>query len=214
MCMLCKIFGSSIGRKVMVALAGLALCGFLIVHLAGNLFFFVGEGAFNHYAEAIANNKLLPAAEIALLVLFALHILVSLKLRWENKQARPVGYEKYQSKGGRSWGSSTMTWTALLVLAFLIVHLKTFRFGNDDQGLYALVMSWFKNPFYVAFYVIAMLGLGLHLSHGVQSAFQTLGLNHPKYTPAIRKLGFAFAFVICAGFASIPLWAFFMGGAR
>lgn len=214
MCMLCKIFGSSIGRKVMVALAGLALCGFLVVHLAGNLFLFVGEGAFNHYAETLAANKLLPIAEIVLLAIFALHILVSLKLRVENKQARPVSYGEYHSKGGRSWGSRSMTWTALLVLAFLIIHIKTFRFGNDDHGLYQLVMAWFRNPWYAAFYVIALIGLGFHLSHGIQSGFQTLGLNHPKYTPAIRKIGFAFAFIVCAGFASIPIWAYFIGGPR
>ncbi len=214
MCHLCRIFGSSIGRKVIVALMGLALCGFLVAHLAGNLFIFVGEGAFNHYAETLAANKLLPVAEIGLFVVFALHILVSLKLRYENNQARPARYAEYQSKGGRSWGSSTMTWTALLVLAFVIVHIKTFRFGNDEHGLYQLVMGWFKNPLYVGFYVVALLGLMLHLSHGVQSAFQTLGLNHPKYTPAIRKLGMLFAFVICAGFASIPIWAYFVGGPR
>ena len=198
----------------MVALAGLALCVFLLIHLAGNLFLFVGEGAFNHYAEALASNKALPIAEALLFLVFALHILVSLKLRWENKQARPVSYDEYHSKGGRSWGSRSMTWTALLVLAFLIIHIKTFRFGNDTNGLYQLVMDWFRNPWYAGFYVAALIALGFHLSHGIQSGFQTLGLNHPKYTPAIRKIGFAFAFIVCAGFASIPIWAYFIGGPR
>jgi succinate dehydrogenase / fumarate reductase cytochrome b subunit len=213
---LCRFFSSSIGRKVIVGLAGLLLCGFLVAHLAGNLFLFVGEPAFNHYAEFLQHNELLPLAELGLVVLFGLHILVSLKLRYENKQARPVGYESAQSKGGRTPGSRTMIWTALLVLAFVLVHLKTFRFGDDSgpAGLYGLVMTWFANPLYVGFYVVAMIALGLHLSHGIQSAFQTLGVNHPRYTPLIRKLGPAFALIVCGGFAAIPIWAFFVGGPR
>ena len=214
MCRLCKIFGSSIGRKVIVALAGLLLCGFLVTHLAGNLFLFVGEGAFNHYAETLEHNPLLPIAEIGLLVLFALHILVALKLRYENAKARPAPYAKYQSKGGRSLGSRTMTWTALTVLAFVVVHLKTFKYGNDEHGLYRLVMTSFQNPLYAGFYVLSLVALMLHLSHGIQSGFQTLGLNHPKYTPLIRKAGMAFAFLVCAGFAVIPIWAFVIGGPR
>lgn len=213
---LCRFFESSIGRKVVVGLAGLLLCGFLVVHLAGNLFLFVGQPAFNHYAELLSKNELLPLAELGLFVLFFLHITVSLRLRYQNKQARPVGYESAQSKGGRSAGSRTMTWTALLVLAFLLVHIKTFRFGDDsgEGGLYHLVMTWFANPLYAGFYVVAMIGLGLHLSHGIQSAFQTLGLNHPRYTPLIRKLGPAFALLVCGGFAAIPIWALCVGGPR
>jgi succinate dehydrogenase / fumarate reductase, cytochrome b subunit len=210
---LCRFFCSSIGRKVVVAAAGLLLCGFLVAHLAGNLLLFVSEGAFNNYAKTLEHNPFLPLAEGGLIVLFVLHILVSLKLRRENAQARPVAYEGYKSKGGRSWGSSTMTYTALLVLAFLIVHLKTFKFGDDERGIYALVMSSFSNPLYSGFYVAAMIALGLHVSHGLQSGFQTLGLNHPRWTPLIRKFGFLFAVVICGGFALIPLWAFF-GGPR
>jgi succinate dehydrogenase / fumarate reductase cytochrome b subunit len=214
MATLCRFFTSSIGRKVVVGLAGLLLCGFLVTHLAGNLFLFVGEGAFNHYAETLEKNPLLPIAEIGLVALFVIHILVSLRLRYENRKARPVAYAESASKGGRSAGSRSMTWTALLVLAFLLVHIKTFKFGDDAQGLYRLVMTWFTNPLYVGFYVLALLGLGLHVSHGIQSAFQTLGLNHPRYTPLIRKAGMAFAILVCGGFMSIPIWAFMTGGPR
>ena len=99
-----------------------------------------------------------------------------------------------------------MTATAFIVLAFLIIHLKDFRFGDRSQGVYHLVVSCLKNPYYAVFYIIAMLSLSLHLSHGFQSAFQTFGLNHPKYTPAIKKLGYLFAAVIGLGFSSIPFW--------
>ena len=198
----------------MVALAGLLLCGFLVTHLAGNLFLYAGEGPFNHYAEALESTPLLPAAEIGLALLFLLHIIVSLKLRYENTQARPLAYAEYASKGGRSAGSRSMTLTAVLVLLFLIVHVKTFRFGEEGGNLYRMVMTSFQKPLYAGFYVLAMLALGLHLSHGIQSAFQTVGFNHPRYTPLVRKAGFAFAILICAGFATIPIWAFIQGGQR
>lgn len=214
MCQLCKLFSSSIGRKVIVGAAGLLLCGFLVTHLAGNMLMFVSEGAFNNYAKTLEHNPFLPLAEGGLLVLFALHILISLKLRWENRMARPARYAEQHSKGGRSIGSRTMTYTALLVLAFLIVHIKTFKYGNSEEhGLFQLVTSSFHNAVYAGFYVLAMIALGMHLSHGIQSAFQTFGLNHPRWTPLIRKFGFAFAVIICGGFAAIPIWAF-LGGPR
>ncbi len=207
-------FNSSLGKKLLVGSAGLLLCGFLVVHLAGNLFLFVGEGAFNHYAEKLAGNPLLPIAELGLLALFLLHIVVASKVRWENSQARPVSYEVYEEKGGRTLGSKTMSYTAGIVLLFLIIHLKTFRFGDDKDGLYRLVVDWFKNPLYSGFYVVAVLGLGLHLSHGIQSALQTLGVSHPKYKWYLKRAGYAFAVLVTIGFASMPLYFGFLGGAK
>lgn len=212
MCHLCRLFGSSIGKKVLVAIAGLLLCGFLVTHLAGNLLMFVSEGAFNNYAKTLTSNPLLVPAEIALASIFLVHILVSLKVRWENKKARPVAYESERAKGGRTPGSRTMTYTALLVLAFIVVHIRTFKFGDHGDSLYAMVMRAFANPLYSGFYVVAMIALILHLSHGVQSGFQTLGLNHPRYTPLIKKGGLLFAVVIGGGFALIPIWAYVRGG--
>lgn len=208
--LLCRILHSSIGKKLLVALAGLLLCGFLVTHLAGNLFLFVGEGAFNHYAETLSNNPLLPVAEAGLVFLFLLHIITALYLKVKNVQARPVAYESASSKGGRTPGSRSMAATGILVLLFLIIHLKTFRFGDDVDGLYKLVMAWFKNPLYAGFYVFAMIGLAVHLSHGFQSAFNTLGISHPRYTPVIKAAGLLFAVAVCGGFAVIPLWACFL----
>ncbi len=208
---------SSIGKKVMVALAGILLCGFLVMHLAGNLFLFVGDTAFNHYAEMIEKNPLLPLAEIGLVVLFLIHIILSLRARWANNAARPIGYEYSSTKGARTPGSRTMALTGTLVLAFLIVHLRTFRFAPEEMretNIYKVVVDWFHNPYYAGFYVLALVGLGLHLSHGFQSAFQTLGLNHPRYTPAIRKIGVAFAVLVALGFMSMPIYFGFLGGAK
>ncbi len=208
----CKFLHSSIGKKFTVGAAGVLLCLFLVFHLSGNMLLFVGESQFNAFANTLDTNPLIPAAEIILAAIFFAHVVVSLWLRWQNKQARPVGYADYRAKGGRTAGSRTMTWTALLVLAFLIIHVKAFRFGGRDGGMYHLVLSSLSNPYMAGFYLLALAGLALHLSHGVQSAFQTFGLNHPKYMPAVKALGWAFALIICGGFAVIPIWALIKGG--
>lgn len=198
----------------MVAAAGLLLCGFLVTHLAGNLLLFAGQDVFNRYANTLETNPLLLPAEVILAALFLIHAAVSLILRWQNKQARPVAYAESRGKGGRTPGSKTMAYTGVLVLAFLIVHIKSFKFGDKSDGLFQLVMASFRNPLYSSFYVIAMAGLGLHLSHGFQSAFNTLGLSHPKYTPLVKRAGLLFSAAIALGFALLPLWAYFIVGGR
>jgi succinate dehydrogenase / fumarate reductase, cytochrome b subunit len=205
----CDFLNSSIGKKMTVALAGLLLCGFLVSHLAGNLFLLGGEAAFNGYAEALEHNPLLPIAEIGLLALFALHIATSLYATFQNKQARGESYDTYKSKGGRSIGSRTMAVSGTLLLAFIIVHVKTFRFTEHADGLYQGVMAVFSNPWWVGFYVLAMGSLALHLSHGVWSAFQTFGLQNARTRPLIRMAGYGFAAVIALGFAALPVWAYF-----
>jgi succinate dehydrogenase / fumarate reductase cytochrome b subunit len=209
---------SSIGKKVTVGLAGLFLCCFLVPHLCGNLFLYWGEHAFNTYAHILQTNPLTPLAELGLLALFLLHAIVTLYARWQNWQARPVAYEMVVSKGGRTIGSMTMFYTALMVGTFLILHVATFKYGwgseFKDEELFQRVMDFFRNPWIAAFYVLALAGLGLHLSHGIQSACQTLGLNHPKYTPLIKVVGILGAVAIAGSFAAIPIWACFLGGAR
>lgn len=200
---------SSIAKKLLVATAGLLLCGFLVTHLAGNLFLLAGEESFNHYAEALEENPLIVPAEIVLAALFMAHILSSLKVKLENRKARPVAYAQYHSKGGRSLGSRTMIFSGLLLLTFLVIHIRTFKFGDKTYGLFNLVATSFQNFWYMLFYVVAMLFLGLHLSHGFGSAFQTLGLaGHPKYKPLIQRTGFLFALLIAGGFAFLPVWAY------
>jgi succinate dehydrogenase / fumarate reductase cytochrome b subunit len=216
-CRAIEFLDSSIGKKIMVALAGLLLCGFLITHLAGNLLLFVGGPAFNRYAAFLESQALLPLAEGGLLVLFLIHIALSARARLADMAARPVAYEVYKGKGARTPGSRTMALTGSLVLLFLVIHVATIKYrvgGDKGPDLYAHVTGWFKNPLYAGFYVLALIGIGLHLSHGVQSAFQTLGLNHPRYTPWIRKLGLAFAIILALAFMSMPIYFFFHGGAQ
>ncbi len=209
---------SSIGKKVTVGLAGLLLCGFLLTHLAGNLILFAGQAKFNAYAEFLEKNPLLPALEIGLAALFLIHIIVTLYARWQNWQARPVSYEMTVSKGGRTWGSRTMTYTAFLLLGFIILHVATLKYGlatsfTEDE-VFQRVMTFLKSPWMAGFYVLTMAGLGLHLSHGFESAFQTLGVNHPKYTPVIKAAGILFAVAVAGTFAVIPLWAYWQGGLK
>lgn len=214
----CRVFEfleSSIGKKIMVAAAGFLLCGFLVTHLAGNLLMFVGGSAFDRYAEALEHNPLLPIAELGLVALFLLHIVLSIRATLANRAARPEGYQVYKGKGARTPGSRTMAITGLLILAFIIVHVATFKYdvgglkgqvAGQEESLFAHVLGWFANPWYAIFYVLAVGGVGLHLSHGVQSAIQTFGLSHPRYTPLLKKAGLAFAFLIFVGFASLPVY--------
>jgi len=203
---LCSLLTSSIAKKIQVALAGLFLSIFLMTHLAGNLFLFVGEHAFNHYAQALASNPLLPIAEIGLTALFLVHIIAALIVQYQNAYARPISYAVYTDKGGRTLGSSTMRYSGLIILVFLVIHLRSFRFADDRDGLFKLVTESFHNKAYSLLYIIAMGALGLHLSHGVQSAFQTFGVNHPRWTPLIKKIGLTFATVVALGFSSMPIW--------
>jgi succinate dehydrogenase / fumarate reductase cytochrome b subunit len=212
-----EFLDSSIGKKMTVGLAGLLLVGFLITHLAGNLFLFAGPNAFNHYAETLEANPLLPIAEAGLVFLFIVHILMSLSARWKNHVARPVKYEAYASKGGRTPGSRSMAVTGIVILVFIIIHVATFKFevgGPKGENLYEHVTNWFTHPAYALFYVVAVLGVGLHLSHGVQSALQTFGVNHPRWTPLLKKAGLGLSALLTLGFASLPLYFLLRGGAR
>jgi succinate dehydrogenase / fumarate reductase cytochrome b subunit len=216
-CRVIDFLESSIGKKIMVALTGLLLCGFLITHLAGNLFLFVGATAFNRYAEFLESQALLPLAEGGLVVLFLIHIALSVRARLANAAARPVGYQASADKGARTPGSRTMAVSGSLILVFLVIHVATIKYqlgGSKGATLFSHVTGWFANPLYAGFYVLAMIGLGLHLSHGVQSSFQTFGVSHPRYTPLIKKIGLAFAAVMTLAFASMPVYFFFVGGAK
>jgi succinate dehydrogenase / fumarate reductase cytochrome b subunit len=212
--------GSSILKKVFVALSGLALCGFLIVHLAGNFLLFKGPEAFNGYAHGLERNPLLLPAELGLVAIFGVHILFALRVSWENRRARPERYEVFADKGGRTVASRSMIVTGLLVLGFIVVHLVNFRFadvgtyvgqhGSAQRDLHAAVVGLFGRPEYAFLYVAAVGLLGLHVSHGVQSLFRTLGFHHPRYTPIVCWISRLFGGAVAVGYAVFPVlgyWA-------
>lgn len=201
-----RAFASSVGKKQLVAITGLLLTGFLLSHLAGNLLLYKGQSAFDSYAKYLEENPLLFIMEAGLLAVFLAHIVISIVATIQNFVARPQRYESRAWHGGRTPGSGTMIFTGLFVLVFLVIHIATFKFGDHGESLFGLVTSKFKSPAYALFYVAAMLAMGLHISHGFQSAFQTLGLQLPQFSRAIKGAGYFLAVMITFGFGSMPIW--------
>jgi succinate dehydrogenase / fumarate reductase cytochrome b subunit len=202
--------GSSIGKKLLMAITGFGFCGFLAVHLAGNLTIYGGKASFNSYSEHLhALEPLVTLTEIGLLIFAILHITIGAILFYQNLRARPVRYALNKSAGGRSLGSRTMPYTGILLLAFVIFHLINFHFvDKTGTTIYEIVSSAFENPVYVILYVMAVVIAAVHVSHGFWSAFQTMGANHPKYMPLIRKIGLAFSLIVGIGFGALPIYLF------
>jgi len=206
-----EVLTGSIGKKLFMALTGLCFLAFLAVHLLGNLTLFAGPSAFNSYVTSLESlGPLVLLAEAGLVVLAIVHIGTGLLLFYRNFKARPVRYRVYRSSGGRTTGSSTMPYTGLAILAFVIFHLIDFTL-TDKTGttLYEIVVSAFSNPFHAIFYVAMMAVVAIHASHGFWSLFQTLGVNHPKYTAAIRVCGILLSLVLGVGFGLIPIFLYF-----
>lgn len=214
-----RLLSSSIGRKFVMGLTGLLLCGFLVAHLAGNLKLFLGAKAFNEYAHFLHSLEILPVAEAGLLLLFLAHIYLAFVTAAGNTTARTDEYAMKQSKQPRGLlAFSPSTWmfgSGAVVLGFILLHLIDIKFAmrpdieyldeHDPAAPFANTVAVLSNPISQVFYVIGAIVLGFHLSHGFASAFQSLGLNHPKYTPLIKVVGCLFAFVIALGFASLPV---------
>ncbi len=200
-----RLITTSIGRKAVMAVSGLLLGGFMLVHLAENLLLFKGETAYNGWVDLLLSNPVTIYLELGLLVIFVAHIITGVWVRIEDFLNAPRGYEARRWQGGRTIGSATMLYTAAAILFYLAYHLLTFRFVDHSMGFYQMVTSAFRSPVFVGIYVAGAAALALHLSHGMQSAFQTLGLSHPKYTPLIKAGGMAVA-VLMVGFALISLY--------
>lgn len=205
---LIKTVGTSVGKKLLMALTGLAFCGFLAAHLAGNLTLYGGADAFNSYAEHLHSlGPLITVAELGLLALFLVHVLTGLLLFVQNLKARPQRYAVDHSAGGRTVGSRTMPYTGVLILLFIIYHLMNFHFVDKSHTtIFAIVAAAFANPIQMFLYIAAMIVVAVHVSHGFWSLFQTFGANHPKYMPAIQALGLLFAILMGVGFGFIPVY--------
>lgn len=206
--MLAKLFSGSIGKKFGMALTGLVLYGFLVGHLAGNLLLLKKDGGrqFNAYSEYLLRHPLLVPVELGLVAIFVLHVYLAIRVSLDNRRARPVGYQVSRASGGRNWASSTMFYSGSLIFLFLVIHLKTFKYGDRAGGtLYDLVIRTFQTPLYTGWYVLAMALMGFHLWHSLQSAFQTLGIELSK---RLRAASIAVCLVIAGGFGAIPLWVY------
>lgn len=205
---LINTFSSSIGKKLMMAITGLGFIGFLAGHLAGNLTIYGGKDSFNSYAEHLHSlGPLVTLAEVILLTFAIIHVLTGLTLFYQNFKSRPVRYAVNKTAGGRTIGSGTMPYTGILMLGFIITHLMNFHFVDKTNiTIFEIVSKAFENSGYVAFYVAAVIVVAIHISHGLWSAFQTIGANHPKYMPIIQLAGIAFSIIVAIGFGFIPIY--------
>jgi succinate dehydrogenase / fumarate reductase, cytochrome b subunit len=214
------LFSSSVGTKIVIGITGVALVIYLLIHIAGNMMVFFGPAAFNKYAYTLEGNPLLPIIEIGLLLVFLIHIFKTVRMFVGNQSRRPVGYAKKKYAGPpsrKTFASSTMIVSGLWLLAFLIIHVKTFRFSPEvewpagGRDLYLLEMQAFTNPLIVGFYIISMVVVGSHLWHGVSSAFQSLGADKPAWTRFILPAGKIIAVLVAGGFIVIAVWAHLNG---
>lgn len=216
-----RVFDSSVGTKILIGITGLALFLYLVVHIVGNLMVFGGPAFFNKYAHTLESNPLVPVIEIGLLLIVLMHVYKTVKMFLGNKQARAAAYVQKKGAGGpsrKTLASSTMVVSGVWLLAFIVVHVKAFRYGSEypwpegGRDLYRLEMENFSNPLVVAFYVLSMCVVGSHLWHGASSAFQSLGFSHPRWTPRILLFGKVMAVAIASGFIIIAIWAYLVGG--
>jgi succinate dehydrogenase / fumarate reductase cytochrome b subunit len=202
------ILGSSVGKKMLMAVTGLCLMGFLAVHLLGNVMAFGGAEAFNGYAAKLHSlQPYMTVFNIGLATLGLVHIVVSVILFFENLKARPTRYKVYKNPGGRTIGSNTMPYTGVLILIFVIFHLLKFTFVDKSvTPIYQQMAATFANPLWVVMYVVAMVIVTVHISHGFWSLFQTFGINNPRYMPLIMKLGLVVTLVFVIGFGILPIY--------
>jgi succinate dehydrogenase cytochrome b subunit len=215
-----RAFSSSVGTKFLIGLTGLALFGYLVLHLVGNALVFAGRDTFNHYSHALISNPLIVPIELGLLAIFLLHVYKTVANWIANQRARPVRYGKKEMAGHtsrKSLASSTMIVSGLVMALFIMIHVKQFKYGawyqvagdTDVRDLYRTEIEVFRHPLWVAFYVICTLIVGLHLRHGIASGFQSLGIDHPLYTRRLTTWGIVGAIAIGGGLAFIPIWLYF-----
>jgi succinate dehydrogenase / fumarate reductase cytochrome b subunit len=216
---------TSVGQKLLMAITGLSLSGFLVAHLSGNLLLYAGQEQFNAYAEKLHSlGPLLTVAEIGLFVLFAAHLGLAISTAAMNASARRDSYATRETKpaghilpgGASSW----MMVTGILVAVFLVTHLIDLRLKLnplvDYSGVYSeggavneflAVTRVLESPLSTVVYAVGLIALGIHLSHGFCSALTTLGIKHKRWDGLIKVVGLAFAWVIAAGFLSLLIWA-------
>jgi succinate dehydrogenase / fumarate reductase, cytochrome b subunit len=201
---------STLGLKVLMALTGVVLFGFVVGHVAGNLLIFVGKEKLNEYSKFLHESPgILWGTRITLLLAVAVHIVVSVLLTKLKIDARPVPYLGKKPHGS-SYASRTMMWSGPIVALFVIYHLLHFTTGQahpqfDPHDVFQNVVIGFRSWPVALTYILAMLALGLHLSHGLWSMLQTVGLNRPHLEPALRKIAILVSALLIAGFIAVPL---------
>ncbi len=218
---LTAFYRSTVGKKIVVAATGVAMASFLLAHMLGNLQVFAGRGAtpettkLNEYAELLRTEMaLLWVARLGLITAVVLHAVTVAQLAVRNRAARPTPYKVFRTSQA-SLASRTMLWGGLAVLFYVVYHVLHFTVGSAHSDLftpgdvYDNVVRSFQHPVIALVYIAAQIALFFHLSHGVQSAFRTLGVSHPGHISVVTKAGLAFAAIVTLGFVSVPVavWA-------
>lgn len=201
---------SLIGKKIVMAVTGILLVGFLVSHMASNILVFRDPESLDHYAEWLRSfGPLLWVARLGLLALAVVHVVLAVQLTRINRKARPEGYTRLVPSAS-TWGARTMRVGGFLLLFFIVFHILHFTTGTVHPDFVPgavgrnLILGFQLQPAVAAFYIVAMLALGLHLSHGVWSFFQTLGLNHPHWNRARQVTAWVLALAIAGGLLVIP----------
>jgi succinate dehydrogenase / fumarate reductase cytochrome b subunit len=200
-------------RKTILALTGLFICIFLIAHLGANfLLLLPSETArvmYNNYSATLRGNFFITIVAYVNYACILFHVLYAILVTRKNKLARNDRYAMNASSENSSWPSQNMMLLGSIIFAFIVIHMANFwfkvKFLHQDEDLYQMVYELFKNPYYVLLYSLGMIPLGLHLSHGIQSAFKTLGLYHKKYIRILARVSVIFATFMGLGFAIIPI---------
>jgi succinate dehydrogenase / fumarate reductase cytochrome b subunit len=215
-----NFFCSSIGKKLLMSLAGLFLIVFLLVHLGINLLILGNDnGEAFRVAVEFMGSPLIKVMEVFLMAGFAVHIIWAFILFVQNMMARPQGYA-ITNNSQTSFFSKYMIHTGAIILTFLVLHFINFYFvklgivsvpegAEDKHDFYNMVINLFKQPVYSIIYIAFMAFLSFHMLHAFQSAFQTLGINHKKYSPIIKYAGIAYSIIVPLGFAIIPIYVYF-----
>lgn len=216
---------SQVGRKILTGITGVLLVLFIIFHLLGNLAVFGEPDAMNAYSHFLHQlGPLLWVARIGLLLFFVVHAWIGISIWLNKRKARPKDYKVYSTKGGPSrqgLSSRSMVFTGFVLLIFVIFHVNTFALGDMDtvvvngvemHDVKTLVLDTFQSPFYAFGYTFVMLLLGVHLGHGIWSAFTSLGVTSKKVSAAIYTIGVVVSVVLAIGFLFIPLYIYFGGG--
>jgi len=207
------MLNTSVAKKMAMAVSGLFLVSFILLHLSINLtLIWPGEETFEKAVHFMGTNPFIRLMEPILFLGFIFHIAMGIYLEWKNYGNRPEKYVKYNGSAVASWASRNMIWTGLFVLVFLIIHFYNyyipFRYG-EVHSHYELVTGLFKNPVYTILYILAFIALGFHISHGFESAFQSLGYPREKMYKCVKACAYCFGILVAAGFSFIALYFYF-----
>lgn len=214
---------TSIGKKYIMGFSGLIWAGFVLTHMAGNMLILFSADAYNKYGHAIITSGILIPAEIVLVLALLTHVVMAIWLTAENRAAR--GNQRYavtaQTEKSGNLASRTMAFQGSLILAFIVLHIITFKYGTYYEttvngvvmrDLHRLVIEVFRQPGYVAWYVVCLILLGFHLRHGVSSIFQSFGWKNDRYEALIKKIGIGYGVIVALGFLSQPFYVYFIAG--